>query len=78
MKIQKRKGKCKQVLAILILGIVCMMSGRMQGGVVQAATEGDFIYSVNEDETTVTITEYTGEIIEHMQIKFESCYKCSL
>lgn len=60
MKIQKRKGKCKQVLAILILGIVCMMSGRMQGGVVQAATEGDFIYSVNEDETMVTITEYTG------------------
>ena len=40
MKIQKNVRRCKQILTILILGIVCMMSGRMQGGVVQAAWAG--------------------------------------
>ena len=60
MIMQRDVRKWKLVLAILILGIVGMMSGRMSGGEVKAETYGNFEYEINEDGDTVTITEYTG------------------
>lgn len=60
MKIQSNLGKWKLILTMLIFSLVSIMSCKMPGGEVQADVYGDFEYEVDESNSTVTITRYTG------------------